>query len=101
MAPTNTQKHMTDTQLNAEQEAFLAFMDASKKSLDATNQISEVFQKYMDATKKTTEAYAEYVRLQAVETSAYSDYVEASKFSNIQSDNANKLHNEWVKIRGY
>jgi len=92
---------MTETTLNKEQEAFLAYMDASKKSLEGLNQTSAAFQCYMDASKATTNAYQEYVRLQAIETAAYDAYSVASSFANGHTDDANRLHGEWVKIRGY
>jgi hypothetical protein len=89
------------TDLNKEQEAFLAYMDASKKRLEGLNQTSEVFQSYMDASKATTNAYQEYVRLHAIETAAYDAYSVTSAIANGHTDDANRLHGEWVKIRGY
>ena len=89
------------TTLNAEQEAFLAYMDASKKSLEGLNQTSAAFQGYMDASKATTNAYQEYVRLQDVETAAYYAYSVTSAVANGHTDSANMLHGEWVKVRGY
>lgn len=89
------------TELNKEQEAFLAYMDASKKSLEGLNKTSEAFQNYMDASKTTTNAYQEYVRLQAIEAAAYDAYSVASAIANGHTDNANRLHGEWVKARGY
>jgi uncharacterized phage infection (PIP) family protein YhgE len=89
------------TELNKEQEAFLAYMDASKKSLEGLNKTSEAFQNYMDASKTTTNAYQEYVRLQTIEAAAYDAYSVVSAISNGHTDDANRLHGEWVKIRGY
>lgn len=88
------------TELNKEQEAFLAYMDASKKSLEGLNKTSEAFQNYMDASKTTTNAYQEYVRLQTIEAAAYDAYSVVSAISNGHTDDANRLHGEWVKVRG-
>lgn len=92
---------MTENTLNKEQEAFLAYMDSSKKSLEGLNQASQAFQCYMDASKATTNAYQEYVRLHAIETAAYDAYSVISAVSNGHTDSANRLHGEWVKVRGY
>jgi hypothetical protein len=92
---------MTENALNKEQEAFLAYMDASKKSLEGLNKTSAAFQGYMAATKATGDAYQEYVRLQAIETVAYDAYSVTSAVANGHTDSANRLHGEWVKVRGY
>jgi len=92
---------MTETTLNKEQEAFLAYMDASKKTLEGFHDAELAFKAYEEAATAQSEACEAYNRMIVFATAAFTAYSQISADANAQSNKTSDLHGEWVKVRGY
>ena len=88
-------------QLNAEQEAFLAYQAASTKRLEYSNKINDAFSAYIKASEDAYAAYEGYVSMTTASKNAYAAYLALNKANDAEFDRTNEMFALWVNARGY